>query len=286
MSQTLVTSPSGMMRIRAAAFDASWVSVGLFVAAFAGIGGVSYAAYSGLIPYWAAFALNTVLFYYVAHVNHEAFHRNISGRNSDLKWLNDGIGRIISFSFFFSFPAFQAVHHAHHRFTNDPALDSDMWVARRHPLAVALSCLTLLNKYEFQMWRLFKLGHIPARMVVVFYLERLLGAAIVFWLASVGLGLEAVVFWLGPAFLTIPFLSLFFAYIVHHPHSSTETNQASNILLAPAWLQPLITAVFVFQNYHLVHHLNPRIPFYRYGEVFRRLRPQLEQRGAAIKRIF
>lgn len=286
MSHTVITSPTGVMRIKAAAYDAAWLCVGFFALVVAGIAGVSYAAYSGFIPYWTAFAINTVLFYYVAHVNHEAFHRNISGRNSDLKWLNDGIGRIISFSFFFSFPAFQAVHHAHHRFTNDPVLDSDMWVARRHPAAVALACLTLLNKYEFQMWRLLKLGHIPKGMVVVFYLERLLGAAIVWWLFSIGLGLEAVVFWLGPAFLTIPFLALFFAYVVHHPHSSTEQHKASNVLLAPRWLQPLVTAVFVFQNYHLVHHLNPRIPFYRYGEVFREIRPQLEQKRAAIKNLF
>jgi beta-carotene hydroxylase len=36
------------------------------------------------------------------------------------------------------------------------------------------------------------------------------------------------------------------------------------------------------QNYHLVHHVKPRVPFYRYGEVYRELRPELERHGSPI----
>ncbi len=35
-------------------------------------------------------------------------------------------------------------------------------------------------------------------------------------------------------------------------------------------------------GYHLVHHLFPRVPFYRYGTCFHALRPDLEARGADI----
>ena len=36
------------------------------------------------------------------------------------------------------------------------------------------------------------------------------------------------------------------------------------------------------QNYHLVHHLWPRVPFYRYGRVFYESREELESHGAEI----
>ena len=42
---------------------------------------------------------------------------------------------------------------------------------------------------------------------------------------------------------------------------------------------PLLT---MWQSYHLVHHLYPRVPFYRYGLCFDDLRPDLEEHGARI----
>jgi beta-carotene hydroxylase len=38
----------------------------------------------------------------------------------------------------------------------------------------------------------------------------------------------------------------------------------------------------MFQNFHLVHHLFPRVPFYLYPQAFRSLKPVLEQERAHI----
>ena len=35
-------------------------------------------------------------------------------------------------------------------------------------------------------------------------------------------------------------------------------------------MERLLTPVLLYQNYHLVHHLHPLIPFYRYIAVWRR----------------
>ncbi len=38
----------------------------------------------------------------------------------------------------------------------------------------------------------------------------------------------------------------------------------------------------MFQNFHLIHHLFPRVPFYNYPKAFRSLKPVLDQEQAHI----
>ena len=264
--------------------DSVWL-VGMFSGMWIGIGVSSYLAVAGIAPLWASCLANIAFFYYLPHLNHEAIHRNVSGANSSLRPLNEIIGRLGSFPFLLSFDAFRTVHLTHHRHTNDPELDSDMWVARRHPVAAFFACITLYNRYEFQLWKLYRRGLAERRVLVQFYAERLLAAALIATAFVYGYGLEAVLLWLVPALIQLPLLGYLFAYLVHRPHDETDPYRSSNVILAPRWLQPFVTAAFGFQNYHLIHHLNPRIPFFRYGEAFRELRPELEQKNAAIAKL-
>lgn len=265
----------------------AWTSLAVFASMTGLIALTSALTIAGAVSYWLAVPANAACLYVLAHLNHEAFHANISGTQAKAKWLNEAIGRFISFVFWFSMPAFRAVHFAHHRFTNHRDLDADMWMARKNPIAVALACLTLQMRYEVQMWRLRSKGVIPNRVVVEFYIERAMAVALVAGAFWAGFGFEAVMLWLLPAYLTLPLLAFLFAYAVHHPHNDKDGKYAdTNVWLTRApLLQPFVTAIFVFQNYHLIHHLHPRIPFYRYGRVFRKIRPDLEREGASIRQI-
>lgn len=276
------TSSARVIAARASTRGAAWPTVGLFIGLWAGIAFSVAMALIGFVPYWGAAIANTVMFYAMAHSNHEAIHRNISGGNPRLRWLNELIGHLGSFWFFLPFPAFKAVHLAHHRAPNDPAVDGDMWVARENPVLVFLTCSTILVGYEFQVWRMAREGTLSRGDVLMIYGQRLLALAVIAAAFAMGIGFEIFMFWMLPALLTMPLLAYFFAYVVHQPHDETDPYRSSNVILARGWLQPLVTAIFVFQNYHLVHHLNPRIPFYKYGTTFRAMRAELEAKGASV----
>ena len=272
------TPSKGVSRARGAA----WPTVAVFFLFWAGLIASVTVSLRGVIPLWAGCAINASLLYVLAHINHEAIHRNISGGNPRLRWLNEAIGQFGSFWFFLPFPAFKAVHLAHHRATNNPVTDGDMWVARKNPLMVLAGCATILWGYELQLWRMAREGELSRANIISIYGQRL--AAIMVWTFLLGLGYwrETFLLWVLPALIVMPVLGMFFAYVVHRPHDESDPYRSSNVILARGPLQPLITALFVFQNYHLVHHLNPRIPFYGYGEYFRAHRAELEAKGASI----
>lgn len=275
-------APSG---VRTVARGAAWTTIALFFVLWAGLIVSVTAVLNGMFPLWAGCLVNATLLYVLAHINHEAIHRNISGGNPRLRWLNEAIGQFGSIWFFLPFQAFKAVHLAHHGAPNNAATDGDMWVARKNPLAVLAGCATILWGYELQLWRMASEGKLKRSATISIYSQRL--AVIVAWtfLFAIGYGAETFFLWILPALIVMPVLAMFFAFIVHQPHDETDPYRSSNVILARGPLQPLVTAIFVFQNYHLIHHLNPRIPFYRYGEHFRARRAELEAKGASITTI-
>ena len=46
-----------------------------------------------------------------------------------------------------------------------------------------------------------------------------------------------------------------------------------------------MTPLMLYQNYHLVHHLHPVIPFYRYIAVWRRNEPDYLRHGPPLSTV-
>ncbi|WDI32725.1 fatty acid desaturase [Hyphococcus flavus] len=262
----------------------AWPLVGLFFGLWAGLIGVSWAAVTGVIPVWAGTFLNFGLFYVLSDFNHEATHRNISGARSEWKWFNDALGQIGSFPFFLPFAAFKAVHLAHHRMTNHPTLDGDMWFAGKNFFDILGRAAGLLVGYEIILHRLAKQGFVTRKTIISIWVQRLAILGIIAAAFALGIGYEVFMLWTLPCLMVMIALG-FLAYAVHCPHESREKYQNTNIWFGRGLMQPLIVAAMVNQNYHLVHHLHPRIPFYRYGRAFKQLRPELERNKATIRRL-
>jgi beta-carotene hydroxylase len=99
-----------------------------------------------------------------------------------------------------------------------------------------------------------------------------------YWVEGVAL---FVLGWLIGAII----LLYLFAYVVHRPHEQVGRYVDTSTILLPQPLHGLITWLWLFQNYHSIHHLFPRVPFYKYPQLYGELEETMLAKGAPIYRI-
>jgi len=242
---------------------------------------VIYLGVTGKLSLGVCCVLNTFLTYLIFTPMHEASHGNISGKNKQLKGVETFIGWISGMTLTLPFPMFKYLHFTHHSHTNDEEKDPDYWVASSNLFYVFLKCLTVIGDYYYFFFRDYKQQIANPRNKAGFYLGTLglvayYGIAI-FW--GVQMGWEYPVFlWVIPALTAATFLAYAFDYLPHHPHSRQERYLDTRIVLFPG-----LSILLLSQNMHLIHHLYPNIPFYKYGAAFKKMRKHLESKGANIE---
>ena len=257
--------------------DVAVPTILLAFAVFSGTFAVWAAALSDALPLWAAGAIQTVLAYLAFTPVHEAVHGNIGG-SAKRGWIDEAVGWACGMLLIAPYPAFKTLHLRHHSNTNDPENDPDYWVAGGNPLSVVLRCLTILPHYH-----LWVLGQRGGQSPALRRVRRVAGVGLVVLIAvmaaftAAGFGAEVLALWVVPALLATGLLAFAFDWAPHHPHDSRGRFVDTRVILAPG-----LTLLMVGQNYHLIHHLWPRVPFYRYGVLFREIRAELEAKGSPI----
>ena len=83
----------------------------------------------------------------------------------------------------------------------------------------------------------------------------------------------------------VALLMYLFAYIVHRPHESVGRYIDTSAIIAPAWCNGLVTWLWLFQNYHAIHHLFPRVPFYHYRRLYEEIEPTMRANGTPIYKL-
>jgi beta-carotene hydroxylase len=243
------------------------VAISLWLAAMA-------AASLELVPLWCAGALAAVCAFVAFTPMHDSAHRSLSR----YRLLNDTIGRASSVLLAAPYAAFRHVHLEHHKHTNDPAHDPDHYAGRGPRLLLPLRWLTQDLHYYVFVLRCWSQRPRAERVEIVLSVALLLAAAA--GLAAAGLGDTVLWVWLVPARVAIGFLAFAFDYLPHVPHRITageDRYRATRVIVGPG-----LTTLMLFQNYHLIHHLYPGVPFYRYRRVFDAVRHELVARGATI----
>ena len=77
-------------------------------------------------------------------------------------------------------------------------------------------------------------------------------------------------------------LAFVFDYIPHWPYHATHAEnpyQATGIRLGQEWLW---TPLLLSQNFHLMHHLYPLVPFYRYQRLWELKKDELLARSPLL----
>jgi fatty acid desaturase len=222
---------------------------------------------SGDLSWWATVLVNAVAGYLLFTVAHDAGHHSAAG----IVWLNNLMGRIAVpfFALHAAFPVWRYIHMQHHRFTNDPdGADPDRYTMGGPAWQAPFRWVTI--DYAYLFFYLPRARTRPPREQVeaVFWLVVALGVPIA--LIATGNAVVWLVVLFLPSRLNILFLGWAFDYLPHHHlHKTPREDRLKTTRNRIGW-ERLLSPTLLYQNYHLVHHLHPVIPFYRYLAVWRR----------------
>lgn len=240
-------------------------------------------ALQGTLALWLATPLVAVLTYLSYTILHESAHGSISGSQRQMRWLNELLGYAAAWILMMPLTAHRHEHLAHHRHTNDPDDDPDFHVSeiRRSLLKACTGTLRIyVEQYRYYLGHRWQRG--PARQNVNLCLE--VAAIFVPRLAllAAGFGTEVVCLfvlgWLAGVILTL----YLFAYLVHRPHEAVGRYVDTSTVIAPTPFNGIVTWLWVFQNYHAIHHLFPRVPCYHYPRLFADIEGIMVEKGAPI----
>jgi beta-carotene hydroxylase len=274
---TLVKRYQGMV-----AWPTVLVAVGIVVA----FALVCTLATMRVIPLWLGLILNTLILYADQTPLHEACHGNIAGKDSKWLWLNHLVGYVCGAILLHEYKAFRYMHLAHHRDTNNEEIDPDHWVAVEGPFKILFRCLTIVFWYQRYFWRHIAFhAHIPGMRPLTLHIVAMysLFYGIALGLSLFGYWREVLMLWIFPHILGSALIIYFFAYLTHKPHEVHERYRDTNIFwVRGKIIEPVVNWLYMFQNFHLIHHLFPRIPFYLYPNAFQSLEPVLEKEHAHV----
>lgn len=217
-------------------------------------------------PLWLSVVVNSLMVFSFFTVIHDSSHRAISANSK----LNDLLGGISTWFFgpsvVFTLKAFRYLHMQHHLYTNEKAKDPDFWCAGNNRFLLVLSWLTVdlhYIVYYAKHWH-----ERPTREAIGLISVTVIKIAIFGGLVYLGYGWQALFLWLIPGRVGISLLAFTLDYLPHTPHKILQTDNpylATNLRMGNEWL---LTPLMMCHNYHLMHHLFPLVPFYRYHKLW------------------
>ncbi len=250
----------------------AWQEVLMILGCYAVLLGCVAGYLSDLLPLWLTIPLSAFAIFVAFTPLHDASHRALSSNGT----VNDILGTVSAFPLFPGFTSrlYRFLHMEHHQYTgiehDDP---DDVMVITPWP------------------WKFFSLMFIDVYWVR-WYLQRgsertpaeLRGFIItlivavgwhVAWLLS-PYAWEFVLLWLIPQRLGIFILTYLFAYI-QHPEGVVQHERPfqATRMYRGGWLSHIF---MIHQSQHLIHHLFPAVPYYRYNRAWLVAEPWMRQR--------
>ncbi|HZG39147.1 MAG TPA: fatty acid desaturase [Nodosilinea sp.] len=214
---------------------------------------------------WCVFLMNVVSLHLAGTIIHDASH-NSAHRN---RVVNALLGHGSALILGFSFPVFTRVHLQHHAHVNDPENDPDHFVSTGGPLWLIAARFFYHEIYFFKrrLWRNWELGE--------WFLARSMVGLLVFMACRFDFLGYLFNYWFSPALVVGIALGLFFDYLPHRPFQ--DRDRWKNARVYPS---PILNLLIMGQNYHLVHHLWPSVPWYKYQPTYEVMQPLLDEKGS------
>ena len=212
---------------------------------------------------WLCFVINVLCLHFAGTVIHDASHR--AGHRNRV--INTILGHSTALMLGFVFPVFTRVHLQHHAHVNDPKNDPDHFVSTGGPLFFIPARFFYHEVFFFKrkLWKNYEL--------LEWFFSRLIVGLIVYYSFQYGFFDYLVNYWFSPALVVGWTLGLFFDYLPHRPFQ--ERDRWKNARVYPS---KILNWLICGQNYHLVHHLWPSIPWYKYQPAYYQMKPLLDKK--------
>jgi beta-carotene hydroxylase len=217
------------------------------------------------LPGWACFSLNTLALHIAGTVIHDACHHSAHSN----RIVNAILGHISAQMLCFSYPVFTRVHMQHHANVNDPDNDPDHFVSTGGPLWLIAPRFFYHEVFFFKrrLWR--------KNELLEWFLARGFLVLIIYFGTQYGFYQFIANYWFLPSAVVGLALGLFFDYLPHRPFQ--ERDRWKNARIYPS---AILNLLIMGQNYHLIHHLWPSIPWYRYQAAYRATKLLLDEKGS------
>jgi len=243
----------------------AWVTITLFIANFLAMILTVVLAEFDFINLISASLIITCLMFVMFTVSHDAAHGSISS----IPIINEIVGRMAFCTMgpLVCFPTFKYIHNMHHKFTNDPIKDPDRFCIEGNWYSIPFRCMFIIPHYCYYYLRISSTR--PKLEILEFIIHIGCNIGIASAAIDKGYTYQILFYWLIPSILSHGSLAFFFDFIPHHQSNATPIESryhTTSILQTYKLLQPFLTILLQYQDYHLIHHLYPKIPFYKYSD--------------------
>lgn len=257
-------------------------TIGVFLAALTAFVTSTIGYVNGWSPWWVTIPVNAAVSFVMFTVVHDASHYSISST----RWVNGLMGRLawLFVSPLVAFPSFGYIHIQHHRHSNDDEQDPDTFAS--HGVWWQLPFRWSMVEYFYLRYYLPRARSRPVSEVAeTLLLMTLSVTGLIVAIVTGNLWTLAVVF-LIPERIGLTILAWWFDWLPHHGLVDTQRSNRYRATRNRVGAEWFFTPVLLSQNYHLVHHLHPSVPFYRYIRTWKRNEEAYLERNAAINTVF
>jgi fatty acid desaturase len=256
----VAATPRGFPAPRFARPTIAVPTVLVWLGSFVAWSAATAAVLCGVSPWWfvVTIVVQGLVTFSMFTVLHESIHHNV-GR---LNWINQVFGRLSMpfVSLFGTFPLLAYTHLAHHRHTNEGIQDDpDAWSIAAPHWQLPLRWLTIDAWYC--RFYLVRLRQRPRKEALGFAIHLTLALASVATILILGYGRELVLIYFIPQRIGMVILAWWFDWLPHHDLVTAKTDRFRAARVRVGW-ERVLCPLLMYQNYHLVHHIHPAIPFY------------------------
>ena len=237
----------------------------------------------GVIPLWLGFVISTFNIAVCYLPSHEAQHDIIARPGEPLRWLNETLGHLSTIPLAFPYRYLKLTHMEHHKHANDPQNDPDFGTHAPNALAAIWQSIKIRQpRVEGFNDNYFKALQRTGREDVVAdaIIYTLMFYGILISLAWSGYAIEAALLWWLPRHIGLTYIQFYLSWAPHHPgkekgrYRDTKSFKSLFGNIGSSGMQ-----------FHIIHHLHPRIPLYRTPRAYWELKPILEARGCNVHEL-